>query len=409
MRLFLKNVTRGAWQRFMIVALSQIAIILALPYTVHQLGMEIFSFVSIGTFILQFSIVIIDWGFYLNAVTYLNKHKEQLKQSQFVSTLSAIKLIIISIICIMLYVAIHLIPKLYAHKSIFYPLALPIITAGLSPIWFFQARNRPDILIMPTFFARLIYLALIYYLIKTPADAVWVFIVQGVTFLIVTTYGFLAIKRFGINFVKPSSGLANEILRKSTPLFFSNLINNQVNAIWGLALSTFAGHQEVVFFSLADQCYRAGMAISGSLKDAIHILNINAVNLLENIKPIFLFIILLFILSVMGWYASPKIMNYFFGASFLPGLSVIHWMLAIWFLNSVSNIVSYPFLGLLRNNEIVSRLNILIGILHILALLFWIYFWHNKTAIEVSEIIFFISLIQCTLFFKYIYSWIIKN
>jgi hypothetical protein len=112
---------------------------------------------------------------------------------------------------------------------------------------------------------------------------------------------------------------------------------------------------------------------------------------------------------MMGWVASPKIIKYFFGVDFLPSLPVIYWMLGIWLLNSISNIVGYPFLGLLHNNLLVSRLNILISIFHILALAYWLFFWQHKTAVEVSEIIFFISLIQCALFFKYIYSWIIKN
>jgi len=393
----------------MIVALTQIVIVLTLPYIARQLGIEIFSFVSIGMFILQFSLIVIDWGFYLNAVTYLSKHKSKLKQSQFVSTLTAMRLIMIGIICLILLAAIYLIPKLHAHILIFYALLIPIIAGGLNPLWFFQIGNRPDILIVPTFFARLVYLALIYYFIKIPADAMWVFIVQGITFSMVTIYGYSAMKRFGIKFIKPSFSLAKEMLKNSTHLFFSNLVSNQANVIWGLGLSAFAGHQDVVYFGLADQCYRAGMAITGSLKDAIHIFNIGTINLINHIKPILLIIILLFSLSVLGWYVSSKAVSYFFGLDFLPSLTVIHWMLGIWFLNSISGIVGYPFLGLLHNVLLVSRLNILISILHILGLGAWIYFWHNKTAIVVSEIIFIISLIQCLLSFKYIYSWIIKN
>jgi polysaccharide transporter, PST family len=408
-KLFLKNVAKGALQRFMIVALSQIAIVLSLPYITRQLGIEIFSFVSIGMFILQFSLVLIDWGFYLHAVTYLNKHKNQLKQSEFVSTLSVMRLIIISLICIILYLAVYLVPKLHTHKSIFYALLVPIIAGGLNPLWFFQIGNRPDILIMPTLFARLCYLALIFYFVKMPADAMWVFVAQGVTFSMVTIYGYLAMKRFGIKFVKPSLDLAKEMLKNSTHLFFSNLINNQANVIWGLGLSTFASHQEIVFFNLADQCYRAGIAMTGSLKDSIHMINVRTAILIEHTKPMLFLIILLFALSMMGWVASPKIIKYFFAVDFLPSLPVIYWMLGIWLLNSISNILGYPFLGLLHNNLLVSRLNILISILHILALACWLLFWHNKTAVEVSEIIFFISLIQCALFFKYIYSWIIKN
>ncbi len=393
----------------MIVALSQVAIVLALPFITRQLGIEIFSFVSIGMIILQFSLALIDWGFYLNAVTYLNKHKNQLKQSEFVSTLSVMRLIIISLICIILSLAIYLVPKLHTHRSIFYALLIPIIAGGLNPLWFFQISNRPDILIIPTFFARLCYLALIYHFIKMPADAMWVFVAQGITFSIVTIYGYYAMKRFGIKFVTPSLDLAKEMLKNSTHLFFSNLINNQANVIWGLGLSTFAGHQEIVFFNIADQCYRAGIAITGSLKDTIHMINVRTATLIEHTKPILFLIILLFALTMMGWVASPKIIKYFFGVDFLPSLPVIHWMLGIWLLNSISNIVGYPFLGLLHNNLLVSRLNILIGILHISALACWQFFWHNKTAAEVSEIIFFISFIQCALFFKYIYSWIIKN
>jgi hypothetical protein len=199
------------------------------------------------------------------------------------------------------------------------------------------------------------------------------------------------------------------MLKNSTHLFFSNVINNQANVIWGLGLSTFASHQDIVFFNLADQCYRAGMAITGTLKDAIHMFNVRITNVIEQIKPMLLICILLFILTVLGWFALPMTIHYFFGIDYLASLSVIYWMLGIWLLNSISNIVGYPFLGLIHNNLLVSRLNISISILHILALACCLYFWHNKTAVEVSEIIFFISLIQCALFFKYIYSWIIKN
>jgi len=393
----------------MIVALSQIAIVLTLPYITNQVGIEFFSFVSIGMIILQFSLVLIDWGFYLHAVTYLNKYKNKLKQSEFVSTLSVMRLIIISLICITLCIAVEFVPKLHTHQSIFYALLIPIIAGGMNPLWFFQIGNRPDILLMPSFFARLCYLALIYYFIKMPADAMWVFVAQGITFSMVTIYGYFAMKRLGIKFVKPSLDLAKEMLKNSTHLFFSNLINNQANVIWGLGLSTFAGAQEIVFFNLANQCYRAGIAITGSLKDAIHMVNMRTAILIELIKPMLFIIIFLLALTMVGWVASPKIIKYFFGVDFLPSLPVIYWMLGIWLLNSISNIVGYPFLGLLHNNLLVSRLNILISILHILALACWLFFNHNKTAVEVSEIIFFISLIQCALFFKYIYSWIIKN
>ena len=393
----------------MIVALSQIAIILALPYITRQLGIEIFSLVSIGMFILQLSLVLIDWGFYLNAVTYLNKHKSSLKQSEFVSTLTVMRLIIISLICIILYLAIYLVPKLHTHKSIFYALIMPIIAGGLNPLWYFQIGNRPDILIMPTFIARLCYLALIYYFIKMPTDAMWVFVAQGITFSMITIYGYFAMKRFGIKFIKPSLELAKEMLKNSTYLFFSNLINTQANMIWGLGLSSFAGHHEIVFFNIADQCYRAGMAITNSLKDAIHMINVRTAIVIELTKPILFLIIILFALTMLGWVASPKVINQFFGVDFLASLPVIHWMLGIWFLNSVSSIVGYPFLGLLHNNLLVSKLNIFISVLHILTLVYWIHFWHNKTATVVSEMIFIISFIQCCLFFKYIFSWILKN
>lgn len=390
----------------MIVALSQIAIVLTLPYITHQIGIEIFSSVSIGMFILQFSLVIIDWGFYLNAVTYLNKHKNQLKQSEFVSTLTVMKLIIISLICTTLFLIINLMPKFQLHKSIFYALLMPIIAGGLNPLWFFQISNRPDILILPTLFARLCYLALIYFFIKIPADAMWIFLAQGITFSLVTIYGYFAMKRFGIKFIKPSFALAKEMTKNSTYLFFSNAINNQANVIWGLSLSIFASHQDIVFFNLADQCYKAGMAITGALKDAIHMFNVRIANVTEQIKPILLIIFLLFILTVLGWLALPMTIHYFFGIDYIASLSVIYWMLGVWFLNSVSNIIGYPFLGLLHTNLLVSRLNAFISILHILTLVCWIYFWNNKTATEVSQMICIISFIQCCIFFKYIYSWI---
>jgi len=407
--LFLENVARGAAHRFMIVALSQVAIVLTLPFITRQIGIETFSFLSIGMIILQFSLILIDWGFYLNAVTYLNKHKNHLKQSKFVSTLSVMRLIIISLICTILALAIEFTPKLHSHKSIFYALLMPIIAGGLNPLWFFQIGNRPDILLVPTFLARLCYLALIYHFIKMPADAMWVFVAQGITFSIVTIYGYSAMKRFGIKFIKPSFDLAKEMFSNSTHLFFSNLINNQANVIWGLGLSTFAGHQEIVFFNLADQCYRAGIAITGSLKDSIHMINVRTAILIEHTKPTLFLIILLFALAIMGWVASPMIIKHLFGLDFSQSLPVIYWMLGIWLLNSISNIIGYPFLGLLRNNLLISRINYLISILHFLALACWLFFWQHKTAVEVSEIIFFISLIQCALFFKYIYSWMIKN
>jgi O-antigen/teichoic acid export membrane protein len=169
----------------------------------------------------------------------------------------------------------------------------------LSPLWFFQAIQKPEILIWPTFYSKIIYIFIIFFIfvLIDSKEVYWALIAQGLSFAIVSIYGYQKIKEFR----KISSKLPDlisflKILKSTFSFFISAIITNFFYSLWGILILIFSPPLQIIIFNISDLFLKSGIALSQSLPEIF--LGIKNKKKLE--KYTYFSILILFIVAIIG-------------------------------------------------------------------------------------------------------------
>jgi hypothetical protein len=101
----------------------------------------------------------------------------------------------------------------------------------------------------------------------------------------------------------------------------------------------------------------------------------------------------LFIVAIIGILISHLFIKIIFGEQYLIASNIVNVTIIIWFLCSTTKIINYSVTANKFNLDKVNRLNIIIGFLHIIFMIFWI-FSLSYSALFLSLLVLTINLIQ---------------
>jgi len=356
------------------ILINQISVLISLPLLASKLDIYVFGQVAIGFVIVQLSWVVSDWGIQHYSIEKWTEKKTKKEQNFFTSLViymngfiaaicSALLLLIssLSIIDFPVHFAIALIPS--------------ILMGGIFPLWFFQVNKCPNEIIIPTFFSRIIFLSIIYFLVIDNNSAYWAFLAQGLNLTLITFYSFFKIfTKHQISLVKIKIVDLFVILKTSSFFLLNAITNNQISTLWGFGLSIVGGPSAMAIFNLGEQVYRAGGVMTNIIAQSIRINFIN--NSLKDLKFIIIFFISIFVtITIIILNYTDFAVNTFFSNNYSSSIIVIKVMTVAWCINAITKIINFPILGLLAGYNFVNKLNFKILIAHILIFFLWFYFF----------------------------------
>lgn len=222
------------------------------PYLIRVLGKELYGLVVFTQVIAGYFTIFISFGFSMTGTKEISVNRDNLeKLSEIVSTISFIKSVLLVVSFLFLWVYFQLYPN--PHQVLYYLAFGVCLLDVIFPQWFFQGIERMKFITLISLGARLIFLVLIFVLIKDQSDVLWFPLANLIVTIISGIVSFHLIKKAGIKFIIPSFSMIKHYIKESYHFFLSNVLiqiyANSNKAIIG----TFLGMGSVAYYDLAEK------------------------------------------------------------------------------------------------------------------------------------------------------------
>jgi PST family polysaccharide transporter len=175
-------------------AINYLLPIIILPYLVKVVGVANFG---ISNYILTLFItikILIDYGYNISGVKSVAEFKhDPAKLNSIFSNIFFTKLYLLVIASILLFIAIAVIPTLNKHSTFILFSFIVVVGQSIMPIWFYQAMEKSEILVVFSVLTRAIYLFQIFNYIKTEDDYIYINLFLGMADIVLSLFSLLYI------------------------------------------------------------------------------------------------------------------------------------------------------------------------------------------------------------------------
>jgi O-antigen/teichoic acid export membrane protein len=319
---------------------------LTIPYLTRVLGVESFGQVAFVQAMMQYFILLTDYGFSWSATRQIsaNRDNKQIVSSIFASTWAAqwFLTIIAGLIFIVLILSV---PQLQQHQNLYYAGFLMVISNILFPLWLLQGFERMKEVAIIQLSGRLAALPLLFLFVKTAQDTFWVVMLFGITSAFTGVLSLVWIYKSKLIYWKlPAVSDVFSALNYGSSLFLSNILNSSYTKLIPVVLGIITGNSEVAYYNLADKIRGAVQSMLSPLSQALFP---RMVNLLENDRGSARHLVRLSIISVflfagsasfMIWFCADWIIFLLGGSNFEPAANVLRWLAPLPLVIGISSI-----------------------------------------------------------------------
>jgi PST family polysaccharide transporter len=352
---------------------SQLALallpLLLTPYLARTLGIENYGLYAFGLSFIQIAAIFTDYGFGLSAVYKIARADGDINEIKRISgAVFACKILI----CVLAVLFISLYPFLhqgYADKKVyFWILSLSVIGITLQPVWLFQGLERMWKVTAYIVVSRLSYVFLTLIFVKSQADLEYAALFNGVTHILAAGLGLYFVYKAGMWPKWSNIRYVSDVFKSSTEYFWSRI----AVAIYGVGavffLGTFSTPMQVATYSVAEQFYRAAIAVYVPVTSALypHMARHRDVLFFKKIFKIALVIALTGI--VIGVLCGGWFIELIFGKTYASSEGVFLIFMFALAAAIPSILLGYPFLGAMGNATAANRSVLLAGVVQVIAM-----------------------------------------
>ena len=234
--------------------------LITFPYLVRVLGPEKFGLVSFVTAFSAYFSMITDFGFNFSATQQISIYRnEKKKLASIVSSVYAIKFLLLILCFIIFFLLISFIPKFSFEKELFFFSFLIVLGATFTPMWFFQGLEEMKQLVIVSTISKILMIIGIFLFIQSPADdAIYMLLIGASSILNAVALTAMMKKYYKVAFVIPALHEMFYQLRESYLLFISSVSISLYTTTNIFLLGLLSSPAEVGYFAAADKI-RAGI------------------------------------------------------------------------------------------------------------------------------------------------------
>lgn len=264
--------------------------LLTLPYIIRVIGTDKLGTVALAQAVLNFLSIIVDYGFGLSATRDVSINREDKnKLSKIFSEVIVIK-IFLCLLCFLILYFISLIFSKVREEALLYFLGFSLVIGqSFVPVWFFQGIEKMKYLTYLNLTSKVIGTILIFILITSPADYIFVIFLSSLGNIVSGIIGlWIIFNKFKINVRWPSTPNLIMQVKDGWPIFLSNFSIASYNYSNILILGIFTDYAIVGYYSIAEKIILVMRQLLGSFSSAIfpHICKISIISYQE-IKSFF--------------------------------------------------------------------------------------------------------------------------
>ncbi|MCX5695357.1 MAG: oligosaccharide flippase family protein [Candidatus Omnitrophica bacterium] len=228
--------------------------LLVLPYLIRVIGPEKFGLIAFAQALIQYFMIITDYGFSLSATRKISLCREREQACTIFSTVMSVKFILAALCYLILLLLINIVPKFRNDWLIYLFSFGAVIGNTLFPVWLFQGTEKMKYIAVINIAGGLIYAASIFIFVRTPADYLLVPLLNSLYFIITGIFGlYIAFKEFDLEFIFQSYSDIRQELRTGWGIFIATLAINTYTTTRIFAVGLLTNNIITGYYSIAER------------------------------------------------------------------------------------------------------------------------------------------------------------
>ncbi|POZ19609.1 flippase [Lelliottia aquatilis] len=364
-----RSILKNIFSMFSIQGVNYLIPLITVPYLVRTLGLDGFGTYSIILAVIQYLVILTDYGFNLSASRQIALNVENKKRvSQIFCAIIFCKLII-AIISFLILLLVVLNTAQYKDNIWLFINGMGIVLGtSFFPVWLFQGYERMHWIAISNLIAKVLGLVLIFALVHNKDDIDLAIMVQSYTGLIAATFAFSKARLGGfIYFLIPTFSEIKEQLKQGWSIFLSTFFVSMYTTSIPLILGFNAGAEAVGIYNAADKLKQALQGIIGPVSQAIYPRSNRLIAESISRGVIFVKRISLFLCgfmvfgSTVSYFLAERIINLAFGVGHAESAEVLKVLVWIPSIVAVANMLGVQIMLPLGLSKSFGLTYVLIG------------------------------------------------
>ena len=231
----------------------------ALPYVIRTVGAERYGMIAFAQTIVQYFIIIINFGLDISAVRDVSIHRDdKMVLNEIVSTVLSIKMLLLLLSLVLLIVGMLVVPFMSEHPLLMSFAFFTCLSELLFPLWFFQGLEKMKYITIVRSSSLIFYTVTVFIFVRQQSDYELVALLQSMGNVFAGIIAFYCLVRMErVRLLLPSASMIRQIFRDALPFWFSRVSvvfnMNLAKTVSGLFLSM----ESVAAFDLAHKITNA--------------------------------------------------------------------------------------------------------------------------------------------------------
>ncbi len=245
--------------------------LVTLPYLTRKLGLESYGLLVFSQAIMQYFVVLIDYGFSYSATHQVTLHRgNKLRLAETFWSTQCAKAIIVLLSAMVLLAMLALIPRLRDDWEVYAVSFFGTICAGFVPLWYFQGIEKMQEVTYAQLVTRALSVAGIFLFVKQPGDVVKAVAVQGAaSFLSLVLCSYIMTIVSPVSLVLPKAPDIAQSLKSGWRIFSSTMVTTLYMTTNLVLVGSFGGKEAAGYYGAADKLTSAVRLLLNPFRQAL--------------------------------------------------------------------------------------------------------------------------------------------
>jgi PST family polysaccharide transporter len=362
-RIFAHRLTQNAGALALLQVVSYITPILVLVHLTRALGIELYGILAFSIGVTQFSSVLLDFGFGLSATQKISVWRERKPYiSRLIGAIFAIKAVALVFVAAGIVLFVIQSEKYQGHLDLFLLSLISLSAQCFLPIWFFVGIERMFYITIFTVVSKFLYLILIFTLVGSGKDFLWVPVADGISQLAATAIGLYLLYRVGYFISLPKYRDVKYAANLTRGFFISRLAVSLYASGGVLLLGMFGTPAATAVYSVAERFYQAMQQVFSPIIQAIYPYMARERNIILLVKVTAGCFILALLVGLVLVTVGPYLILWWLGSGWSATTNVIDVFAAAIVFNVFLSMSGYPLSSILGTMR-TANLSVVYGAL----------------------------------------------
>lgn len=225
-----------------------------MPYLLSVLGKEKYGLVIFAEAVIQYFLVLINFGFNFTATKDVSIHRNnKSKLSEIVSSVFIIKGAFFLLSLLMLWIILSFISEAKNYYLLFFLTMHLCLYEWIFPMWYFQGKEQMKYISIINLVSKLFFFTCIFIFVKNENDFLKVPLLHGLGSIIAGTISIRIVIKHGIKLRWQKISILKQYYNESAPLFLANIAGKIKMVSNKTILGIFIGMESVAFYDIADK------------------------------------------------------------------------------------------------------------------------------------------------------------